>query len=112
MSAGSFYCKPQAEEFFADVGFYKQHEAYHLLKFHDERQIMRRAFVEYKSNGKSKNIYTGKEGLHNAQPIQMEASEVSRMQEEGAAGWPSCRRSYLLDSSRSNCKDVLLKKEI
>jgi len=47
MTTDSFYCKPQAEEFFADVGFYKQHEAYHLLKFHDERQIMRRAFNEY-----------------------------------------------------------------
>ncbi|MCL2199588.1 MAG: NUDIX hydrolase [Defluviitaleaceae bacterium] len=44
MTTNSFFCKPQAEEFFADVGFYKQHEAYHLLKFHDERQIMRRAF--------------------------------------------------------------------
>ena len=49
MTTDSFYCKPQAEEFFADVGFYKQHEAYHLLKFHDERQIMRQAFAEYKS---------------------------------------------------------------
>lgn len=47
MTTDSFYCKPQAEEFFADVGFYKQHEAYHLLKFHDEKQIMRRAFIEY-----------------------------------------------------------------
>jgi ADP-ribose pyrophosphatase YjhB (NUDIX family) len=47
MTTNSFYCRPQAEEFFADVGFYKQHEAYHLLKFHDERQIMRRAFSEY-----------------------------------------------------------------
>ena len=47
MTAGSFYCKPQAEEYFVDVGFYKQHEAYHLLKFHDERRIMRRACVEY-----------------------------------------------------------------
>jgi len=47
MSTSSFYCKPQAEEYFADVGFYKQHEAYHLLKFHDERQIMRHAFREY-----------------------------------------------------------------
>lgn len=47
MSARSFYCKPQAEEFFADVGFYKQHEAAHLLKFHDERQVMRKAFAEY-----------------------------------------------------------------
>ena len=47
MTANNFHCKPQAEEYFADAGFYKQHEAYHLLKFHDERQIMRRAFVEY-----------------------------------------------------------------
>jgi hypothetical protein len=47
MTADSFYCKPQIEEHFADVGFYKQHEAYHLLKFHDEKQMMRRAFDEY-----------------------------------------------------------------
>jgi 8-oxo-dGTP pyrophosphatase MutT (NUDIX family) len=47
MTTGSFYCKPQAEEFFTDAGYYKQHEAYHLLKFHDEKQIMRRAFAEY-----------------------------------------------------------------
>ena len=49
MTTDSFYCRPQAEEHFADVGFYKQHEAYHLLKFHDERQIMRQAFLEYES---------------------------------------------------------------
>jgi hypothetical protein len=53
MTTNSFYCKPQAEEFFADAGFYKQHEAYHLLKFHDERQIMRRAFMEYDSEMKA-----------------------------------------------------------
>jgi len=47
MTAKSFYCKPQAEEYFVDVGFYKQHEAYHLLKFHDERRIMRQAYMEY-----------------------------------------------------------------
>jgi len=47
MTTESFYCKPQAEEFFADVGFYKQHEAYHLLKFHDERQIMKKAYGAY-----------------------------------------------------------------
>jgi ADP-ribose pyrophosphatase YjhB (NUDIX family) len=47
MTTDSFYCKPQAEEFFADAGFYKQHEAYHLLKFHDEKQIMQRAFSNY-----------------------------------------------------------------
>lgn len=52
MSANTFECKPQAEEYFADAGFYKQHEAYHLLKFHDERQIMRQAFIEYKAGRK------------------------------------------------------------
>ena len=47
MVTDSFDCKPQAEEFFVDAGFYKQHEASYLLKFHDEKQIMRRAFMEY-----------------------------------------------------------------
>jgi len=47
MSTTSFNCTPQAEEFFADAGFYKRHEAEHLLKFHDEKQIMRKAFAEY-----------------------------------------------------------------
>jgi len=59
MTASSFYCKPQAEEYFVDVGYYKQHEAYHLLKFHDERQIMRRAFQEY---DKQKNKYKPRKG--------------------------------------------------
>jgi len=54
MIADSFYCKPQAEEFFYDVGFYKQHEAYHLLKFHDEKQVMRRAYSEYSELRRSK----------------------------------------------------------
>jgi 8-oxo-dGTP pyrophosphatase MutT (NUDIX family) len=47
MTANSFYCKPQAEECFADGGFYKQHEAYHLLKYQDEKEILCRAFIEY-----------------------------------------------------------------
>jgi 8-oxo-dGTP pyrophosphatase MutT (NUDIX family) len=59
MTTNSFHCKPQAEEFFADVGFYKQHEAYHLLKFHDERQIMRRAFSEYEKESKKIKIAKG-----------------------------------------------------
>jgi len=47
MEADSFYCKPQAEENFLDAGFYKRHEAYHLLKYSDERKIMMKAFSEY-----------------------------------------------------------------
>ena len=48
MSAGSFYCKPQAEEHFTDGGFYKQHEAYHLLKYQDEKEMLCRAFSEWR----------------------------------------------------------------
>jgi ADP-ribose pyrophosphatase YjhB (NUDIX family) len=47
MSAASFYCSPQYEENFADAGFYKKHEAFHLLKFNDEKQIILRAYEEY-----------------------------------------------------------------
>ena len=56
MSADSFYCKPQSEEFFADAGFYKFHEAYHLLKFNDERQMLKRAFFEYAELKKTEGI--------------------------------------------------------
>jgi len=55
MTSNSFYCKPQAEEYFADAGFYKQHEAYHLLKFHDEKQIMRKAYSEYNDLKRAKD---------------------------------------------------------
>ncbi len=54
MEANSFYSKPQEEEFFIDSGYYKFHEAYHLLKFNDERQIMKKAYYEYLELKKSK----------------------------------------------------------
>ena len=54
MMGNSYYSKPQKEEFFEDSGFYKYHEAYHLLKFPNERQILEKAYSEYlelKKNG-------------------------------------------------------------
>ena len=45
--ADNYYCKPQKEEFFEDAGYYKYHEAYHLLKFPNEKQILERAYTEY-----------------------------------------------------------------
>ena len=56
MVTDSFDCKPQAEEFFVDAGFYKQHEASYLLKFHDEKQMMRRAFMEYNQLQKKEEL--------------------------------------------------------
>lgn len=47
MMADSYYSKPQREEHFLDSGFYKYHEAYHLLKFPNERQILEQAYDEY-----------------------------------------------------------------
>lgn len=56
MTTNSFYCKPQSEEYFADAGFYKFHEAYHLLKFNDERQILKKAYFEYTELKKNKEF--------------------------------------------------------
>ena len=47
MRAGSYYSRPQREEYFVDSGYYKYHEAYHLLKFANERQILETAYSEY-----------------------------------------------------------------
>ena len=47
MMADSYYSKPQKEEFFEDSGYYKFHEAYHLLKFSNEKQILEKAYGEY-----------------------------------------------------------------
>ena len=41
------YSKPQREEYFVDSGYYKYHEAYHLLKFPNEKQMLERAYEEY-----------------------------------------------------------------
>lgn len=47
MMADSYHSKPQREEYFVDSGFYKYHEAYHLLKFSNEKQILEKAYREY-----------------------------------------------------------------
>ncbi len=45
--ADSYYSKPQREEYFMDSGYYKFYEAYHLLKFSNEKQILEKAYNEY-----------------------------------------------------------------
>lgn len=49
MEAEGYHSKPQKEEFFVDSGYYKFHEAYHLLKFPNEKEILKEAYEEYKS---------------------------------------------------------------
>lgn len=47
MMAESFYSKPQKEEHFMDSGYYKYNEAYHLLRFSNEKQILEKAYKKY-----------------------------------------------------------------
>ncbi len=53
MMADSYHSKPQREEFFVDSGYYKFHEAYHLLKFPNEKQILEQAYAQYTELKKS-----------------------------------------------------------
>lgn len=62
MSADSYYSRPQREEFFVDSGYYKYHEAYHLLKFANEKQILEQAYAEYQVM--RKNSYHSVAGSH------------------------------------------------
>lgn len=59
MMADSYYSKPQKEEFFEDAGYYKYHEAYHMLKFANERQILEKAYGEYQDMKKN-NLWGNK----------------------------------------------------
>lgn len=47
MMADNYYSKPQLEEYFLDSGYYKFIEAYHLLKFPNEKQILEQAYNDY-----------------------------------------------------------------
>ena len=48
MESDNYHSRPQKEEFFVDSGYYKFHEAYHLLKFPNEKEILKEAYEEYK----------------------------------------------------------------
>ena len=57
MMADSYYSKPQREEYFVDSGFYKYHEAYHLLRFPNEKQILEKAFREYNELKRNSQLF-------------------------------------------------------
>ena len=60
MMSDSFYSKPQKEEYFCDSGYYKYHEAYQLLKFPNEKQILEQAYSEYMAIKKANQWGNGK----------------------------------------------------
>jgi len=47
MKANNYYTKPQKEEYFVDSGYYKYHEAIHMLKFTNEKHILELAYSEF-----------------------------------------------------------------
>jgi len=47
MTAQDFFSRPQQEEYFTDSGYYKYHEAYHLMKYTNERRILVKACQLY-----------------------------------------------------------------
>lgn len=49
MMADNYDSTPQKEEYFEDSGYYKYHEAYHLLRFANEKQILEKAYQEYQN---------------------------------------------------------------
>ena len=49
MKGRSYYSKPQTEEYFKDSGYYKYHEAIHLLKFPNEKEMLTKAYERYQS---------------------------------------------------------------
>ncbi|MBO6133472.1 MAG: NUDIX domain-containing protein [Lachnospiraceae bacterium] len=55
MKSDSYYSRPQREEFFSDSGYYKYHEAYHLLKFANERTILEKGYRMYQDMRRSRD---------------------------------------------------------
>ncbi|MEE3393320.1 MAG: NUDIX hydrolase [Lachnospiraceae bacterium] len=59
MMSSSYYSKPQKEEYFFDSGYYKFHEAYHLLKFSNEKGILESAYADFQELKKN-NLWVRK----------------------------------------------------
>lgn len=55
MFSENYYCRPQKEEYFLHAGYYRYIEAYHLLKFPNERSILEKAYNKYLQLNKKNN---------------------------------------------------------
>ncbi len=55
MKGRSYYSRPQSSEYFRDSGYYKYHEAIHLLKFQNEKVMLEKAYDEYRRMSKSRS---------------------------------------------------------
>ena len=55
MTSNSYFSKPQKEEYFLHSGYYRYIEAYHLLKFPNEKHILEMAYNKYLKLNKNNN---------------------------------------------------------
>ena len=55
MTSDIYFSRPQREEFFTHSGYYRYIEAYHLLKFPNERNMLEKAYKLYLKMERSKN---------------------------------------------------------
>ncbi len=55
MTSDNYYSNPQREEYFVHSGYYRYIEAYHLLKFPNERNILEKAYKMYLDINKNKS---------------------------------------------------------
>lgn len=55
MKGRSYYSRPQSSEYFRDSGYYKYHEAIHLLKFQNEKAMLEKAYEEYRRMSKNRS---------------------------------------------------------
>lgn len=53
MSSENYFSKPQREEFFLHSGYYRYIEAIHLLKFPNEKMILKKAYQMYLKRNKN-----------------------------------------------------------
>ncbi len=63
MMGENYHSFPQKEEYFMDSGYYKFHEAFHLLRFANEKQILEEAYQEYQRMRKA-GEWIAQDGYH------------------------------------------------
>ncbi len=54
MEADSYFSHPQRQEYFFDSGYYKYHEAIHLIRFQNEREILQKGYALFQERKKRK----------------------------------------------------------
>ena len=101
MESENYHSKPQKEEFFVDSGYYKFHEAYHLLKFPNEKEILKQAYDEYKKlrETNTEELKTLKEQL--SAEIKDLISKLEKDADTIRKDMANARNQYILETDKN-----------